>query len=91
MATTELFASAVEYKEHWGRVLAQRARSGATGPEPVPHPDDIIIDYETGEVQFDGPVMEDQKQARDQLRAMWPELERGLMGINEQIESDPNS
>ena len=28
--------------------------------------------------------MEDQKQARDQLRAMWPKLERELMGINEQ-------
>jgi hypothetical protein len=39
MATMELFTTAVEYKEHWGRVLAERARSGATGPEPVPHPD----------------------------------------------------
>jgi hypothetical protein len=25
--------------------------------------------------------MEDQKEARDQLRAMWPKLERELMGI----------
>jgi hypothetical protein len=25
------------------------------------------------------------------LRAMWPKLERELMGINEQIESDPNN
>jgi Family of unknown function (DUF5681) len=54
MATMELFTTAVEYKEHWGRVLAERARSGATGPEPAPHPDDIIIDPKTGEVRFDG-------------------------------------
>jgi Family of unknown function (DUF5681) len=91
MATTELFASAVEYKEHWGRVLAERARSGATGPEPVPHPDDIIIDSETGEVRFDGPVLEEQKAAQKSLRAMWPELERGLMQIHEQLESDPKN
>jgi hypothetical protein len=91
MATTEHFASAVEYKEHWGRVLAERAHSGATGPEPVPHPDDVLIDSETGNIQIDGPVLEDQKQARDQLRAMWPELERELMGINAQIESDPRN
>ena len=91
MAITELFASAVEYKEHWGRVLTECALSGATGPEPVPHPDDVLIDSETGNIQIDGPVLEDQKQARDQLRAMWPKLERELMGINEQIESDPNN
>src|ERR1700741_510742 len=31
IATTELFTFAVEYKEHWGRVLAERARKGTTG------------------------------------------------------------
>ena len=87
----ELLKAAVDYKEHWHHVLAERAREGTTGPEPVPHPDDVLIDYETGNIRIDGPVMEDQKQARDQLRAMGPKLERELMGINEQIESDPNN
>lgn len=87
----ETLKTAVEYKEHWGRVLAERARSGATGPEPVPHPDDIIIDSETGEVRFDGPVLEEQKAAQKWLRAMCPELERGLMQFNEQLESDPKN
>jgi hypothetical protein len=87
----ELLKAAVDYKEHWHHVLAERARTGTTGPEPVPHPDDVLIDYETGNIRIDGPVMEDQKEARDQLRAMWPKLERELMGINEQIESDPKN
>ena len=69
MATMELFTSAVEYKEHWGRVLTERARSGATGPEPIPHPDDVIIDSKTGEVRFDGPVSEQQWMAQEWLRA----------------------
>jgi Family of unknown function (DUF5681) len=37
MATEELLKN---NKEHWGRVLAERVCSGATGPEPVPHPRD---------------------------------------------------
>jgi hypothetical protein len=91
VATMEFLKAAVDYKKHWHQVLAERARTGTTGPEPVPHPDDVLIDYETGNIRIDGPVMEDQKQARDQLRAIWPKLERELMGINEQIESDPNN
>jgi hypothetical protein len=91
VATMEFLKAAVDYKKHWHQVLAERARAGTTGPELVPHPDDVLIDYETGNIRIDGPVMEDQKQARDQLRAMWPKLERELMGINEQIESDPNN
>ena len=91
VATMEILKAAVDYKERWHHVLAERARTGTTGPEPVPHPDDVLIDYETGNIRIDGPVMEDQKEARDQLRAMWPKLERELMGINEQIESDPNN
>jgi hypothetical protein len=70
MATMELFATAVEYKAHWGRVLTERARSGATGPEPIPHPGDVIIDSKRGEVRFDGPVSEREWMAGERLRAM---------------------
>jgi hypothetical protein len=34
--------------------------------------------------------MEEQKAAGEQLKALWPQLERDLMEINKQIESDPN-
>ena len=91
VATMELLKAAVDYTEHWHHVLAERARKGTTGPEPVPHPDDVLIDYETGNIRIDGPVMEDQKQAQDQLRAMWPDIELSLTEINEEIESDPNN
>src|ERR1700738_4361274 len=48
VANTELLKIAVDYKAHWHHVLAERARTGTTGPEPVPHPDGVLIDYETG-------------------------------------------
>src|ERR1700730_12361108 len=89
--TEELLKVAIEYKENWGRVLADRARNGTTGPVPVPHPDDVIIDYGTGEVRIDGPVDEEQKAAQEWLRAETPKMVRTLMQINEQLESDPKN
>jgi Family of unknown function (DUF5681) len=90
VANTELLKIAVDYKEHWHHVLAERARKGTTGPEPVPHPDEVIIDYETGEIRIDGPVMEEQKEAQNRLRAMSSDVEQSLKEINEEIESNPN-
>jgi hypothetical protein len=91
MATMELFTFAVEYKEHWGRVLAERARSGTSGPEPVPHPDDVIIDPKTGEVRIDGPVLEVEKAEQEWLRANSMEFVQSLVQVNMKLESDPNN
>jgi hypothetical protein len=33
VATMELLKTAVDYKEHWHHILAERARKGTTGPE----------------------------------------------------------
>ncbi len=81
-AIMEMLNAAVQYKEHWHRVLAERARTGATGPEPVPHPDDVIIDDITGEVRFAGPIMEEQRQAQDWMRANWLDLEQSRHKVN---------
>jgi Family of unknown function (DUF5681) len=91
MATMELFATAVEYKAHWGRVLTERINKGTTGPEPIPHPDDVIMDSKTREVRFDGPVSEREWMAGERLRAMWPELRRMLSQADEKLKSDPKN
>jgi Family of unknown function (DUF5681) len=91
MATMELLKTAVDYKEHWHHVLAERAREGTTGPEPVPHPDDVIIDFDTGEIRIDGPVLEEQHLAQERLREMWPDFLKRIWKIEEQIGSDPKN
>ncbi len=91
VATMEMFNSAIEYKERWHHALSERARNGTTGPEPVPHPDDIIIDPKTWEVRFEGPVLQEEKDAQDALHAMWPDFERDLSRLNEMIEADPGN
>jgi hypothetical protein len=91
VAAMELLNAAVDYKEHWHHVLAERARKGTTGPEPVPHPDDVIIDFNTGEIRVDGPVLEEQHVAQERLREMGLDLLKRLWQIEEQIESDPKN
>ena len=90
VANMEMLKIAVDYKERWHHILAERARKGTTGPEPVPHPDEVIIDQETGEVRIEGPVLQEQKEAQDRMRAMRPDLELELAEINEELESNPN-
>jgi hypothetical protein len=72
-------------------ILAERARNGTTGPEPVPHPDEVIIDLQTLEVRIEGPVLQEQKEARDHLHANRLEMEEELREIEEKLASDPNN
>jgi len=84
----EVLATAVSYKEHWAAELARRARTGETGPEPVPHPHDVIINP-TGEVTFNGPVLLEQKHAMDSLFAKFPDHVSNLRDIEERLAVDP--
>jgi hypothetical protein len=65
----ELVKSAIEYKVSWERELERRAKLGITGPEPLPHPDDIVINLNTGQVHYTGPRTKEEKAALEQLRA----------------------
>jgi hypothetical protein len=66
----------IEYKEEATRELRRRKRERTSGPEIIPHPDDIDIDPRTGAVIFNGPVTRDQKMAQDLLVSTWPMVER---------------
>jgi hypothetical protein len=59
-----LLRAAVEGEEYWANIFAEYDRRGIEQPDPVPQPDDVVIDYKTGEV-IKGPVMTEQKEARE--------------------------
>lgn len=62
----EWLNTAIDYKIEWERELERRARLGIQGPAPVPHPDDIIIDVQTGSVRVTGPMTKEEKSKWDQ-------------------------
>lgn len=64
-----MMENAFEYKQKWSEELARRKRSGVTEPDPIPHPEDIIIDMRTGQVTTEGPLDELEKKDWDQRLA----------------------
>ena len=69
---TELLSAmenALEYKERWTSELARRKARGIIEPDPIPHPDDIIINMRNGDVRTDGPLDEMEKRRWDERLA----------------------
>ncbi len=90
-ASAELLRAAVEGKEYWAAVFAECDRRGIDRPEPVPHPDDVVIDYQTGEVRIKGPVMTEQKDARETLIYNKKKFEKDLKICIKAMETDPDN
>ena len=58
----ELFGNMVEYKHRWDQEIERCRKAGLPEPDPVPHPDDIILDPRTGDVTINGPMTKEAKQ-----------------------------
>jgi hypothetical protein len=84
------FKAAVDYKQDWSEIAAEREKSRKTGPEPVPHPDDVVIDMTTGEVRIDGPMLQEQKDAQDALRAKSAKFSKMLRDSETKLEANPD-
>ena len=77
----------ITYKSRWEEELERRERLGTTGPEPLPHPDQIIVDWKTGEVTIWGPLTRKGKEQFD----MMIKLETKINLLKEELEetTDP--
>jgi Family of unknown function (DUF5681) len=89
-AAAELLRAAVEGKEYWAGIFAEYDRRGIDRPNPIPHPDDVVIDYKTGEVQIKGPVMTEQKEARETAISYKKKLEKDLKICTAAMEANPD-
>ncbi len=69
----EWMDTAMEYKIEWERELERRQRFGILGlPEPLPHPDHVVIDIRKGTAEIRGPATKEEKAKWD----MWTERKR---------------
>jgi hypothetical protein len=68
----EFLENAIKYKRDWDQELEQRRKLGVQLPDPIPHPDDVIIDMRTGQVRIIGPMTKEDKARWDR---MWDRVE----------------
>ena len=61
------YATAVEYKSGWEQAIEQARERGLPEPQPLPHPDDVIINTRTAEVHYAGPMTPEEKKRWDRL------------------------
>lgn len=64
----EWLQTAINYKVEWDEELARRKKFGIEAPLPIPHPDDIVIDMNSGAVRINGPMTREDKVKWDELR-----------------------
>ena len=60
--------SAINYKVEWERELGRRKKLGIEAPDPIPHPDHVVIDVQTGSVRITGPMTKEEKAVWDLLQ-----------------------
>jgi hypothetical protein len=87
----EYLKTMIEYKSVWEQELERRQRLGLTGPEPLPHPDDILIDFSTGEVTINGAWTKEQKAAQDEMIARKEGFEADAEILEEALRRIPDN
>lgn len=75
----EWVQAAIEYKADWELELERRRLHGITHlPEPLPHPDHVVIDVRKGTARIVGPATREEKVKWDKLMARRAGYEREL-------------
>jgi Family of unknown function (DUF5681) len=86
-----LFKKVVDYKDHWRDEFAAYDQRGLKRPEPVPHPDDIVLDNQTMGVRFNGPVSFDEKRQWDEAESRRDEALEEVAESRALLKSDPKN
>ena len=81
--TDRLFDMALDYKLQWEQELERRERLGITGPAPLPHPDDVRLNFRTSEITFIGPLIKQQKAELDRLYDLAEQADREIASLSE--------
>ena len=81
----EWLETAINYKVEWERELERRRVRGIDAPAPLPHPDDIVIDMNTGLVRVKGPMTKEEKVVWDRVRERKTECDHTIAELREML------
>lgn len=73
---SEMFEKSIDYKQQWEREIDRCRRLGLPEPEPLPHPDDVILDMRKFSVNFAGPCTKEEKTKLDEALARRAEAQK---------------
>lgn len=85
----EYLSTCMEYKTNWNRELDRCKRLGIPAPEIIPHPDDIIINMNTGRVEIRGPMTPEDKKVWDELRNRKKDFRKSIAELEGLLARDP--
>ena len=86
----EWLETAINYKVEWEREIERCKRMGLEPPSPLPHPDDIIIDMQTGGVRLKGPMTKEEQQHWNWLRERKHEFQAELDELQQLLRDEPD-
>jgi hypothetical protein len=75
----------IEYKSEWQDELERRRALGIVAPDPIPHPDHIIVDLRSGTVRVQGPMTKEEKVRWDKLRDRKASCDRSIEELKADI------
>ena len=75
---SSLFETACEYKIGWQEAIERARERGIPEPQPLPHPEDVILDMRRAEVRFAGPSTPEEKRKWDRMLEFRDELQEDV-------------
>lgn len=85
----EWLNTAMEYKVGWENELHRRRVLGLTHlPDPLPHPDHVLIDLNRGTARIIGPATKEEKARWDDMLARKADFEDEIRDLREMLETE---
>lgn len=74
----------------WEKEIQRCEETGLEAPDPIPHPDDIIVDIKTGRVEIREPMTPEERPAWDKLREQKAKTEDLIVKIKAARKKNPH-
>jgi hypothetical protein len=86
----ECLAAAIEYKDEWEQELQQCEALKIEATAPLPHPDDVLIDVQSGTVSVKGPMTKEDKATWDRLSERKKECDTEIAELEKILREEPD-
>ena len=77
-----------DYKHRWDEEIERCEKAGLPDPDPLPHPDDIILNFKTGDVDIHGPTTKEERVQYDAMIKRRDEAQECVSDMKSQYEAE---